>query len=137
MAETRPFKNSSSLLDIRRAGMDDHRKILSLFDLYLGSPADSRRTIVELILQLLAWHLEVEDLLLKGARKSGPEGLKIIEQAELEQADIKAMIRKLQQPEADDDQAVDEFFEDMMQGVRAHFLTGERDLYPLIDNSSD
>ena len=137
MAETRPFKNSSSLLDIRRAGMDDHRKILSLFDLYLGSPADSRRTIVELILQLLAWHLEVEDLLLKGARKSGPEGLKIIEQAELEQADIKAMIRKLQQPEADDDQAVDEFFEDMMQGVRAHFMTEERDLYPLIDNSSD
>jgi len=47
------------------------------------------------------------------------------------------MILTLQQSEADDDQALDEFFEDMMQTVQAHFMREERDLLPLINHSVD
>jgi hemerythrin superfamily protein len=43
----------------------------------------------------------------------------------------------LQQSETDDDQALDEFFEGMMQTVRAHFVTEERDLFPLVESSLD
>lgn len=45
------------------------------------------------------------------------------------------MILELQQSEADDDQALDEFFEDIMQSVRALFIFEERDLLPRIDRS--
>lgn len=45
------------------------------------------------------------------------------------------MILELQQSEADDDQALDEFFEDMMQSVQALFMIEERDLLPLIERS--
>ncbi|MEP6957146.1 MAG: hypothetical protein ABI980_00320 [Nitrospirota bacterium] len=47
------------------------------------------------------------------------------------------MIHELQQAEADDDQALDEFFEKMMQRVRAHFVAGERDLFLLGPSSLD
>ena len=47
------------------------------------------------------------------------------------------MILELQQSEADDDQALDEFFEEMMQSVRALFKIEERDLLPLVDRSLD
>ena len=45
------------------------------------------------------------------------------------------MISTLQQSEADDDQAWDEFFEDMMQTVLVDFETEERDLFPLAKRS--
>ena len=45
------------------------------------------------------------------------------------------MILQLQQTEGDDDQARDEFFEDMMQSVRVLFMTEERDLLPLVARS--
>jgi hypothetical protein len=45
------------------------------------------------------------------------------------------MILELQQSEGDDDQAFDEFFEDMMQSVRALFISEERNLLPLVDRS--
>lgn len=48
---------------------------------------------------------------------------------------IKAMILELQHSEGDDDQARDEFFEDMMQSVRVLFMTEERDLLPLLARS--
>jgi hypothetical protein len=47
------------------------------------------------------------------------------------------MILALQQSEGDDDQATDEFFEDMMQSIRTLFMIEERDLLPLIDRSLD
>jgi hemerythrin len=43
------------------------------------------------------------------------------------------MMSELQGSETDDDQALDEFFEDMMQTVRGHFAAEERDMFPLID----
>lgn len=45
------------------------------------------------------------------------------------------MILELQHSEGDDDQARDEFFEDMMQSTRILFMTEERDLLPLIARS--
>ena len=107
-----------------------------MFDLYLSSPPDSRQPIVEQILNQLASHLEMEEnLLFQKVRKSGPEGRKLIEDAEVEHEEFKAMIQTLQQSEGDDDQALDECFEDMMQAVRAHFVTEERDLLPLTERS--
>ncbi len=53
----------------------------------------------------------------------------------MENEEIKAMILELQHSEGDDDQAQDEFFEDMMQSVRVLFMTEERDLLPLVDRS--
>ena len=53
----------------------------------------------------------------------------------LEHDKIKGMLHELQQFEGDDDQAMDEYFEDMMQSVRALFSTEERDLLPLANRS--
>jgi len=80
----------------------------------------------------LAAHIERESLLFQAVRKYGSDGRKFIEQAQLEHAEIKVMIRKVQQAEGDDDQALDEFFERRMQMVYAHFMTEEH-LLQLID----
>lgn len=48
----------------------------------------------------------------------------------MENEDMKSMILQLQQTEGDDDQARDEFFENMMQSARVLFMTEERDLLP-------
>ena len=56
-------------------------------------------------------------------------------EALLEHDEVKAMMSELQQSETDDDQDLDEFFEDMMQTVRAHFLAEERDMFPLMEGS--
>ena len=61
----------------------------------------------------------------------------IVREAELENEEIKAMILELQHSEGDDDQAQDEFFEDMMQSTRILFMTEERDLLPLIARSGE
>jgi len=92
---------------------------------------------VEQILDQLESHLEMEEGLLIQTHKSGANGRKLVEIAEREKEEIKSMIFTLRQTEADDDQALDEFFEDMMQTVQAHFVTEERDLLPLIAPSSD
>ena len=136
MAQIGPPETSPAV-DIRRIVKDDHRKILALFQAYLGSPTDSRHTIVEQILQQLELHLEMEERLLFQVRKSGTLGGKLVEVAEREHEEIKAMILTLQQSEADDDQALDEYFEDIMQTAQAHFATEERDLLPLLDSSLD
>ena len=138
MAQTKPLESSTSPVNIGRVVKDGHERILALFHLYLGSPADSRQAIVEQILHQLASHLELEEgLLFPEIRKSGPQGWKLVEAAELEHEEVKNMIIELQQSEADDDQALDEFFEDMMQSVRTLFMTEERDLLSLIDRSLD
>ena len=114
----------------------NHMQILALFQVYLGSPPDSRQAIQEQILRQLASHLDTEkDLLFREIRRLGPQGRKLVGEAEVENEEIKAMILELQHSEGDDDQARDEFFEDMMQSVRVLFLTEERDLLPLIDRS--
>jgi hemerythrin len=131
MAQTRASETSPAI-DIRRAVEDNHRKIMALFEVYLRSPSDSRQAIVEQILHQLDMHLELEASLFSQIRKSGGQGREAVDVAEHEHEEIKAMILTLQQAEADDDQALDEFFEDMMQTAQAHFLTEERDLLPLI-----
>jgi hemerythrin superfamily protein len=70
-------------------------------------------------------------------RNSGPQGRQLVAHAEVEHQAVKSMIHELQQAEADDDQALDEFFEKMMQRVRAHFVAEERDLFPLGPPSLD
>ena len=138
MTSHRPVHTTSSpYVGIRRAVKDHHKEILALFHLYLGSAPDSRQAIVEKILHQLASHLELEELLFQEVRRWGPQGRKLVEGAELEHDKVKVMILDLQQSEGDDDQATDEFFEDMMQAVRALFETEERDLLPLVDPSLD
>jgi hemerythrin-like domain-containing protein len=78
-----------------------------------------------------------EELLFQKIRKSGPESMRLVGDAEMEHEEVRAMIHELQQSETDDDQAVDEFFEDMMQTVRTHFVTEERDLLPLAERPSN
>jgi hypothetical protein len=127
----------SSPTNIRRIIRDNQSQILDFFRLYLNSPADSRQVIVAKILNELASHLELGELLFREIRRWGPQGRKLVEDAELEHEKVKVMILELQQFEGDDDQAMDEFFEDMMQSVRVLFMTEERDLLPLIDHSLD
>jgi hemerythrin superfamily protein len=138
MTQDRFLEPSSARVDIGRVVKDGHRRILELYHLYLGSPADSRQAIVQQILHQLASHLELEEgLLFQEIQKSGSQGRELIGAAELEHEEVKAMIYILQQSEADDDQEWDEFFEDMMQSVRTLFVNEERDLLPLVDRSLD
>jgi len=136
MAQIKPIETSLPV-DIRRVVKEDHERILALFRLYLGSSPDSRQTIVEDILHRLTSQLEREERLFQEIRKSGPQGRKLVVDAELEHENIKAMILELQQSETDDDQDLDEFFEDMMQSVRTLFVIEERDLLPIFDRSLD
>ena len=137
MAQIRPINTSSPAADIGRVVKDEHERIMALFRLYLGSPADSRQAIVEEILHRLAMQLEREERLFQEIKKSGSQARKLVGDTELEHEKIKVMILELQQSEADDDQALDEFFEGMMQSVRALFKIEERDLLPLVDRSLD
>jgi hemerythrin superfamily protein len=130
-------KDSGSFVgagDIRKSVRDDHRHILALFQLYLNALADSRQAIVDQILHQLASHLQMEEELLYADVRNGKDpGPRLVQEALLEHDEIKAMISELQQSENDDDQALDEFFEDMMQTVRAHFIAEERDMFPLVE----
>ena len=137
MTTNRPGDMSAQQVDIRRVVRNDHTQILALFHLYLSSPADSRQAVVEKILHQLASHLELEELLFQEVRRWGPQGRKLVKDAELEHENIKVMLLELQQFEGDDDQAFDELFEDMMRSVQALFMIEERDLLPLVNRSSD
>lgn len=138
MADTKPLQSSAAPSDTTRRVKDDHERILALFQQYLVTPPDSRQGLVEHILHELASHLEMEEnFLFEKLRMSGPEGQKRTRDTEIEHAEIKTMILEFQQAEGDDDQAWDEFFEDMMQSVRALFISEERDLLPLVDRSLD
>ena len=121
-------------VDLGPAVRNGQTQILALFHLYLNSPPDSRRAIVETILHQLASHLELEERLFQEIRRRG-HGRKFVADTELEHEKVKVMLLELQQFEGDDDQAMDEYFEDMMQSVRALFSTEERDLLPLANRS--
>ena len=136
MGQVEPKDTSSPFGDIGRRVKHNHMQILELFHLYLGSPPDARQAIQEQILHQLTSHLDTEkELLFREIRRSGPQGLTLVREAEVENEDIKSMILQLQHSEGDDDQARDECFEDMMQSVRVLFMTEERDLLPLVDRS--
>lgn len=135
MPETKPLQPSSSV-DITRRVKEDHERMLGLFQQYRASPPDSRQGLVEQILRELASHLEMEeDLVFEQLRNSGSEGWKRTRAIEVEREAIKAMILELQQSEGDDDQAWDEFFEDVMKSVQALFTSEEHELLPLIERS--
>ncbi len=120
--------------DVQKSVREQHRHILALFQLYLNAEADARKPVVDQILDQLASHFQVEEALLYGEIRSGSEeGRHLVQEALLEHDEVKAMMTELQQAETDDDQALDEFFEDMMQTVRAHFLAEERDMFPLFE----
>ena len=122
--------------DMRRMIRHNHMQILALYQVYLGTPPDSRQPIQAQVLRQLASHLDTEkELLFQEIRRLGPLGQKFVGEAELEYEEIKAMILELQQSDGDDDQARDEFLEDMMQSTRILFMTEERDLLPLIARS--
>ena len=119
--------------DVQKTVREQHRHILVLFQLYLSAEADSRKPIVDQILDQLAAHFKAEEEMLYSVIQHASEpGRHFVQEALLEHDEIKAMMTELQQAETDDDQALDEFFEDMMQTVRAHFLTEERDMFPLL-----
>lgn len=137
MGQAEPKDTSSPYGDIRRMVKHNHMQILALFQVYRGSPPDSRQAMQEQILRQLTSHLDTEKtLLFREIRRVAPQNLMLVREAEVENEEIKAMILQLQQTEGDDDQARDEFFEDMMQAVGVLFMTEERDLLPLLERSA-
>lgn len=115
-----------------------HKNIQALFRRYLLCPLSSRPAIVDEILIRLRSHLAIEeDLLLSIIRDSGPQGPDLIESTILEYEDIQAMFRQLVQADMEESEGWDEMFEDMMETVKVHFITEERDLLPLVDRSRD
>ena len=136
MGQAEPTKTSSPCGHIRQRVNHNHTQILASYQVYLGTPPDSRQAIQEQILRQLASHLDTEkELLFQEIRRLGPQGLPLVEEAEVENEKIKVMILELQHTEGDDDQVRDEFFEDMMQSVRVLFMTEEHDLLPLVDRA--
>lgn len=126
MAQSKPVETSSPSSNIGRVVKDDHERIMTLYRVYLDSPPDSRRTVVDEILHQLVLHLEKGARRFQGIRESEPQGRKFLGEAEREHEKVKAMILKLQQSETDDDQALDEFFENLMQSVQVLFTLEER-----------
>ena len=85
MAQTGPIVTSFPYGDISRMVKHNHMQIMALFQVYLGSPHDSRQAIQELILRQLASHLDREkELLFQEIRRLGPQGGMIVREAELE-----------------------------------------------------
>ena len=121
--------------DIIKIMKNDHRHILALFQVYLATEADSRQPLVDQILQRLHDHFDWEETLFgKDARLQGhAHGTAVLHRVLLEHEEVKAMMDEFNRAETDDDESMDRFFEDMMQTVRVHFQTEERDLIPLFD----
>lgn len=129
--EQRPTVQETA--DIIKVMKNDHRQILALFQVYLGTEADSRRSIVDDILQRLDDHFEWEERLFNEDSRIQEQGHGVIRRVLLDHEEVQAMIEELRQAETDDDESLDQFFEDMMQTVRVHFYGEERDLIPLFD----
>ncbi len=64
MAKTRRFNGPSERIDIPGMVKEDHRIILELFHLYLGTPADSREAVAQQVMDRLASHLEMGETVL-------------------------------------------------------------------------
>ncbi|MDR4480597.1 MAG: hemerythrin domain-containing protein [Nitrospira sp.] len=134
MMPIRGSGSSTGATELQKTVRDEHRHILALFQLYLTAETDARKPIVDQILDQLASHFKAEEALLyREILSGGEQGRRLVQESLLEHDEVKAMMTELQQAETDDDQALDEFFEDMMRTVRAHFLTEERDMLPLLE----
>ena len=129
MARTPTVQEIAGIAKILR---DEHRQILALFQLYLAAEADSRRPIVDQILQRLDEHFIMEEGLLGEGVRQQHNGASVLQQVRLDHEEIQAMMCELRQAETDDDESMDEFFADMMQTVHVHFTVEERDLLPLL-----
>lgn len=129
--EQRPTLHETA--DIIKIMKNDHRHILALFQVYLGTEADSRRPIVDDILQRLDDHFDWEERLFEEDSRLQEHATPVIRRVLLDHEEVKAMIHELRHAETDDDESMDQFFEDMMQTVRVHFHGEERDLIPLLD----
>ena len=129
--EQRPTLHGTA--DIVKIMKNDHRHILALFQVYLGTESDSRQSIVDDILQRLEDHFEWEETLFNEEGRIQEQGRPVIRRVLLDHEEVKAMIHELRHAETDDDESMDQFFEDMMQTVRVHFHGEERDLIPLLD----
>jgi hypothetical protein len=126
MAQTKPVDTSSPSSDIGRVVKDDHERIMALYRQYLDTAPDSRQAIVDELLQQLVLHLDKGTRLFQGIRESEPQSRKFLGDIEREREKVEAMILKLEQSETDDDQALDEFFEHLMQSVQVLFALEER-----------
>jgi hypothetical protein len=126
MAQTEPIVTSSPSSDIGRVVKDDHERIMGVYRQYLDTSPDSRQAIVDELLQQLVLHLDKGTRLFQGIRESEPQSRKFLVDIDREREKVEAMILKLQQSETDDDQALDEFFENLMQSVQVLFALEER-----------
>jgi len=126
MAQTEPIVTSSPSSDIGRVVKDDHERIMGAYRQYLDTSPDSRQAIVDELLQQLVLHLDKGTRLFQGIRESEPQSRKFLGDIDREREKVEAMILKLQQSETDDDQALDEFFENLMQSVQVLFALEER-----------
>lgn len=129
--ERRPTLQETA--DIIKIMKNEHRQILALFQVYLGTESDSRHSLVDQILQRLEDHFEWEEALFTEDIRIQEQGTSVLRRILLDHEEVKAMMNELRQAETDDDESMDQFFEDTMQTVRVHFHAEERDLIPLFE----
>ncbi|MCS6296790.1 MAG: hemerythrin domain-containing protein [Nitrospira sp.] len=129
--ERRPTLQETA--DIIKIMKNEHRQILALFQVYLGTESDSRHSLVDQILQRLDDHFEWEEALFTEDIRIQEQGTSVLRRILLDHEEVKAMMNELRQAETDDDESMDQFFEDTMQTVRVHFHAEERDLIPLFE----
>lgn len=128
--EQRPTLQESA--DVVKVMKAEHRHILALFHLYLATEEDSRRPIVDQILDRLGEHFDWEERLFRDDSRVQDRGAPVIHRILLDHEEVKAMMHEMRHAESDDDESMDQFFEDMMQTVRVHFHAEERDLIPVL-----
>mgnify|MGYP000942207156 CR=1 FL=1 len=129
--ERRPTLQETA--DIIKIMKNEHRQILALFQVYLGTESDSRHSLVDQILQRLDDHFEWEEALFTEDIRIQEQGTSVLRRILLDHEEVKAMMNELRQAETDDDESMDQFFEDTMQTVRVHFHAEERDLIALFE----
>lgn len=75
MANTPTISNTDGAVKLVR---DDHRHILALFQLYRATPADSRQSYIEQILQRLSDHFHMEERLTEDVRHHGKDRKSVV-----------------------------------------------------------
>jgi hemerythrin len=130
MNHVRESEQVSALHDVRRTIETAHHEIRALFRQYLIAQADDRRPLMDTIFQRLASHLKWEEDYWYGhLQQNGHVRKRFADEAFREHDELKSMIQQIEQAESDDDEAIDEYFEDMIQTATAHFLKEERALH--------
>jgi hemerythrin superfamily protein len=130
MNHVREPEQVSALHDVRRTIETAHYEIRALFKEYLSASADARRPIVDSILKRLASHLQwEEDFWYRRLKEQGDRHSRFADEAFREHDEVKSMIQQIEGAESDDDEALDQYFEDMMQTATAHFQKEEQALH--------